>query len=260
MSPLIHVVDDDEPFRKAISRLLRAAGYEVASYESAQQLLERLPQDSRPSCILLDVQMPGLSGPELQDRLFAAGSSLPILFLTGRGDIEASVRAIKAGAEDFLTKPVTKKVLMDAIERALARYLVVREQHDLLKAVAKLTPRERQVLELVLLGRLNRRIALELGIAVGTVKVHRQRIMRKTKVQTLAQLVTIAERLGMVGHPTGRVGPLNDTARPSDPLAPGAPGQFGLANAPMMPHDVQTMRGPKAGTGTASSGSLGRQP
>jgi len=187
LSTLVHVVDDDASFRAAVSRLLRSAGYEVASYNSAQQLLEHLPQDSRPGCILLDVQIPGLSGPELQDRLSVVGSTLPIVFLTGHGDIPMSVRAIKAGASDFLTKPISKEVLFDAIERAVERYLVVGEQQAQLNAlrglVAELTPRERQVFGLVAQGRQNKQIALGLGIAVRTVKVHRQRVMVKTQGQ-----------------------------------------------------------------------------
>lgn len=202
MSTLVLVVDDDRSFRKAVSRLLQTAGYEVVSYESAQQLLEHLPQDDRPSCILLDVQIPGLSGPELQNRLSAAGSILPIVFLTGHGDIPTSVQAIKAGAEDFLTKPVSKEALLDAIDGAVARYVVVRRQHDQLDAshalVAELTPRERQVFGLIVRGRLNKQIADELGMAERTVKAHRRRVMEKTKARTLVELVSIAERLGMI--------------------------------------------------------------
>jgi RNA polymerase sigma factor (sigma-70 family) len=207
LSTLVLVVDDDPSFRKAVSRLLRAAGYEVASYGSAQQLIEQLPQDDRPSCILLDVQIPSLSGPELQNRLSAAGSLVPIVFLTGHGDIPTSVQAIKAGAEDFLTKPVSKEVLLDAIERAVARYSVVRAQHDQLDAlhalIAKLTPRERQVLAMVVRGRPNKQIADELGMVERTVKAHRRRVMEKTKVKNLPELVSIAERLGMIGAPPG---------------------------------------------------------
>ena len=203
MSTLVHVIDDDARFRAAIGRVLVAGGYEVASYGSAQQLLEHVPQDKRPSCILLDVQIPGLSGPELQDRLSAIGSTLPIIFLTGHGDIPMSVRAIKAGASDFLTKPVSKEVLFDAIERAVERYSVIREQQAQLNAlrglVAELKPRERQVFELVVQGRLNRQIAYELGMALQTVKAHRGRVMLKTKANTTAELVLIAERLGMRG-------------------------------------------------------------
>lgn len=203
LSTLVLVVDDDSSFRKAVCRLLRAAGYEVSSYDSAQQLLEHLPQDDRPSCILLDVQIPSLSGPELQNRLSAAGSLVPIVFLTGHGDIPTSVQAIKAGAEDFLTKPVSKEVLLSAIERAVARYLVVRRQHDQLDALrarfVELTPRERQVFGLVVRGRPNKQIVDELGMAERTVKARRRRVMEKTKARTLVELVSIAERLGMRG-------------------------------------------------------------
>src|SRR4051812_33130753 len=153
LSALIHVVDDDESFRVSLGRLLRTCGYDVVLYESARQLLEELPDEAGPSCILLDVQIPGLSGPELQDRLAKRGSTLPIVFLTGHGDIPTTVQAMKAGAEDFLTKPVSKDKLLDAIERALAKARSSREQHNRLNGlrslVATLTPREREVFERV---------------------------------------------------------------------------------------------------------------
>jgi FixJ family two-component response regulator len=202
---LVHVVDDDASFRSAVGRLLRAAGFEVAVYESADQLLNLLPHETGPSCILLDVQIPGLSGPELQARLAELGSTLPIVFVTGHGDIPTTVQAIKAGAEDFLTKPVSKEKLLDAIERATARYLVTREQRDRLNAlrarIVSLTPRERQVFELVVRGKMNKQIAYQLGTTERTVKAHRQRVMEKTHVQTLAELVSIAERLGITAAP-----------------------------------------------------------
>lgn len=201
MSALIHVVDDDESFRKTLGRLLRACGYEVALYDSAKQLLEQLSDEAGPSCILLDVQLPDLSGPELQDRLADRGSVLPIVFLTGHGDIPTTVQAIKAGAEDFLTKPVLKDRLLDAIERALARAQSTREQHNRLNAlrslVATLTPREREVFERVVGGRLNKEIAHELGTTERTIKAHRQKVMVKIQARTFAELVSIAERLGI---------------------------------------------------------------
>jgi RNA polymerase sigma factor (sigma-70 family) len=206
LTALVHVVDDDASFRTAISRLLRAAGYEVVVYESAQQLLDHLPTENRLGCILLDVQIPGLSGPDLQEQLTKLGSALPIVFLTGHGDIPTSVRAIKGGAEDFLTKPVPKDKLFDAIERSLARYETDRvrdEQLSILRAlVATLTRRERQVFELVVRGRMNKQIAHELGTAERTVKAHRQRVMTKMRAQSLAEIVAIAERLGMLAEPT----------------------------------------------------------
>jgi RNA polymerase sigma factor (sigma-70 family) len=205
VTAVVHVVDDDESFRKAIGRLLRATGYEVQLYESAQQLLDRLPNEGRPSCILLDVQIPGLSGPELQDRLTKLGAALPIVFLTGHGDIPTSVQAIKGGAEDFLTKPVPKNKLLDAIERSLARQQTVRVRDDQLNSlralVTTLTARERQVFELVVRGKMNKQIAHELGIAERTIKAHRQRVMTKVRVQSLAELVSVAERLGVLSAP-----------------------------------------------------------
>jgi FixJ family two-component response regulator len=200
---VIHVVDDDASFRTAIGRLLRASGYEVALYESAKQLLEELPDEVGPSCILLDVQIPGLSGPELQDRLAQRGSKVPIVFLTGHGDIPTSVHAIKAGADDFLTKPVPKDMLLDAITRAVGRYQSSCEQRDRLNMlhalVCTLTPRQRQVFELVVRGKMNKQIAHELGATERTIKAHRQKVMEKARVQSLAELVSIAERLGILG-------------------------------------------------------------
>jgi RNA polymerase sigma factor (sigma-70 family) len=205
-APVIHIVDDDESFRTAIARLLRVSGYQVALYDSARRLLEK-PPGTAPGCILLDVRMPGLSGPELQARLVAAGNPLPIVFLTGHGDIPTSVRAIKAGAEDFLSKPVSKKTLIDAIQRALARYEETREQSLRLGAlralVASLTPRESQVFALVVRGKLNKQIAHELGTSERTVKAHRHAIMQKLKVQSVAEAVSIAERLGLLALAAG---------------------------------------------------------
>ena len=199
IAPLIHVVDDDTSFRLALARLLQAAGYRVAVYESANQLLESPPK-GEPGCILLDVQMTGLDGLELQDRLVGVRHTLPIVFLTGHGDIAKGVRAIKAGAEDFLQKPVAKKDLLAAVERALAHDSEARAKNAKLESlrelVARLTPREREVFHLVVRGTLNKQMALELGAAERTIKAHRQRIMQKLKVQSLAEVVSIAERVG----------------------------------------------------------------
>jgi FixJ family two-component response regulator len=164
--------------------------------------LERLPDDAHPSCILLDVKIPGLSGPELQDRLAELGSTLPIVFLTGHGDVSTTVRAIKAGAEDFLTKPVSKDKLIDAIERAVARSRAMREKSDQLTAlrtlISALTPRERQVFEQVARGKMNKQIAVELGTTERTIKAHRQKVMEKLRAESLAELVLIAERFGIL--------------------------------------------------------------
>jgi RNA polymerase sigma factor (sigma-70 family) len=200
-SHVIHVVDDDSSFRSAIARLLNAAGYEVALYETSQQLLDK-PPTSLTDCILLDVQMPGLSGLQLQDRLSKLGNRLPIVFLTGHADIPTSVRAIKAGAEDFLTKPVTNEHLLETIRRALDHAEEVRVRSErtdaLLARVASLTPRERQVFALVVRGLLNKQIAHELGTSERTVKAHRHMVMQKCSVRSVAELVMIAERTGIL--------------------------------------------------------------
>jgi FixJ family two-component response regulator len=199
----IHIVDDDDSFRTAMERRLKLSGYQVATYPAAQQLLDRLPDENEAGCILLDVRIPGMSGPELQGRLNELGSTLPIVFLTGHADTPTTVRTIKAGAEDFLTKPVESEQLIGAIERALARQASRRgEWHRLEEMrglVAALTSRERQVFGLVVRGRLNKQIAHELGATERTIKAHRHQVMEKTKVQSLAELVSIAERLGLLG-------------------------------------------------------------
>lgn len=198
---IVHVVDDDASFRNAVGRMLRASGYQVALYQSADQLLEQLPPPAR-GCILLDVRMPGVSGPQLQETLTSMGYTMPIVFMTGHGDLPTSVRAIKAGAEDFLAKPVPKDTLIEAIERALKRYDVNHERSVRLQTlrdlVAALTPREREVFGLVVRGRLNKQIAHELGTSERTIKAHRHSIMQKLKVRSLAELVSMAERLGML--------------------------------------------------------------
>ena len=202
MPGLVHVVDDDESFRTAIERRLKLAGYEVATYASALELLESAPDDEQVGCILLDVRIPGLSGPDLQARLIASGSMLPIIFLTGHADTPTTVRAIKAGAEDFLTKPISSEQLLDAIERALASQQTARAQASRLDAfrghLATLTQRERQVFDLIVRGRINKQIAHELGTTERTVKAHRHQVMEKMQVHSLAELVSIAERLGML--------------------------------------------------------------
>ena len=202
MPGLVHVIDDDASFRTAVERRLKLAGYDVETYASAQQLLDRLPGAERPGCILLDVQMPGLNGLDLQSRLIERGSILPIVFVTGYADTPATVRAIKAGAEDFLTKPASSALLIDAIERAMARYESAHHQRNELDSlrglVATLTRRERQVFNLIVRGKINKQIAHELGTTERTVKAHRHQVMEKMQVQSLAKLVSNAERLGML--------------------------------------------------------------
>jgi len=202
---VIHVVDDDARFRTAVAHLLEAGGYQVALYQSGDQLLRNSPGDGL-GCILLDVRMSGLDGLELQDRLKQMDSLLPIVFLTGHGDIPTSVKAIKAGAEDFLSKPVSKNTLFAAVERALAHcreQRACRDQLDNLRAlVSALTSREREVFLLLARGRLNKQVAFELGMSERTVKAHRHAVMQKLKVTSLAQAVSIAERLGMLAAGT----------------------------------------------------------
>ena len=203
MPARVHIVDDDDSFRTAMARRLKNAGYEVAVYPSAQDLLDRLPDENEPGCILLDVRIPGLSGPELQERLSELGSALPIVFLSGYADVQTTVRAIKGGAEDFLTKPVSSEDLFAAVERALAHQLEARGPRDKLDSVrahiAKLTPREREVFELVVRGNTNKQVGKLLGTTERTIKAHRHRVMEKMQVQSLAELVSLAERAGILG-------------------------------------------------------------
>jgi FixJ family two-component response regulator len=198
----VHIVDDDASFRTALERRMRKAGYEVATYSSAQQLLDRLPAEAGPACILLDVKIPGLSGPDLQERLVELGSTVPIIFVTGYADVRAAVKVIKAGAEDVLTKPIISEQLLAAVERAMAHHETSRglkARLDELRArLAKLTPRETQVFELVVQGRINKQIARQLGATERTIKAHRHRVMEKMGVESLAELVSMAERLDVL--------------------------------------------------------------
>ena len=216
MSAFVHIVDDDASFRTSTGRVLRASGYAVETYESAEQLLKRLSNDAGPGCILLDIKMPGMSGPELQDRLKTRGLSLPIIFLTGQADIPTTVRVIKAGAEDLLTKPVAKDTLVQAIDRALARVRMMRDKHEQLDVlrtlVSHLSPRERQVFHRVVRGKMNKEIARELGATERTIKAHRHHVMEKVQAKSLAELVVIGERLGILASPEEQK-PLNGYAQ-----------------------------------------------
>ena len=190
--PVVHVVDDDDSLRTAISRLLKAAGYDVRLYRSAGDFLLEAPKDG-PGCVLLDVNMPGPSGLDLQESLAKRGDGPPIVFLTGQGDIRQSVRAMRQGAVDFLTKPVQKKELLAAIQEALSRQSVRadsdRHRREIAERYAKLSPRERQVFDLVVAGRLNKQIASELETSERTIKAHRAKIMEKMQVGSVAELV-----------------------------------------------------------------------
>ena len=207
MQGLVHIVDDDASFLRAIERLLKQVGYEVATYASGQQLLDRLPSESLPGCILLDVRLPGLTGPELQERLSDLGSTLPIIFTTGYPDVAIVVKTLKAGANDFLTKPVLSEDLLAAIAQAFVHHEATRglkSKLDIFRArIATLTPREREVFELVIRGGTNKQTARALGCTERTVKAHRQRVMEKMQVQSLAELVSSAERVGLLGATSG---------------------------------------------------------
>jgi FixJ family two-component response regulator len=202
---MIHVVDDDASFRAAISRVLSVSGYEVAAYESAACFLRSI-ETARPGCILLDVQMPALSGLQLQQELAKLSHGWPIIFMTGHGDIPTSVRAIKAGAEDFLTKPVSRQTLLEVIQRALARHAAQQRGQDRLNSlktlISTLTPRESEVFTLMVRGKLNKQIAHLLGASERTIKAHRHMVMEKLRVQSFAEVVSIAERVGLLALPT----------------------------------------------------------
>ena len=204
----LYLVDDEPAVRKALSRLLRSAGYEVTAFGSAKEFMQQHLADA-PGCLVLDVTMPEITGIELQEWLARTRSPLPIIFITGNGDIPTSVRAMKAGAVDFLTKPVKEADLLRAIEIALRRGRDTRQTRAEVNAIqerlATLTPREREVLEHVVSGQLNKQIAGDLGTVEKTIKVHRARVMEKMGVQSLAELARLAERMGI-----GRVPPAAD--------------------------------------------------
>jgi FixJ family two-component response regulator len=195
---LIHVVDDDDSLRRSLLRLLEAAGFEARGYSSAGDFLLH-PLSDRPGCVLLDVRMPGPSGFELHTALKQQAVGLPVVFLTGHGDLAMGVQAMKAGAVDFLTKPFDRDALLSAIERALARDASQRasrrEAAALRARFGTLTPRERDVCDRVVAGKLNKQIAGDLGVSERTVKTHRARLMGKLEVKSVAELGQLSERL-----------------------------------------------------------------
>ena len=199
----VFLVDDDPSVLRAVSRLVRSAGWNVAAFNSPQEFLEKHPPDA-PGCVVLDVAMPGLNGLELQQALARAGHSLPIIFLTGHGDIPMSVRAMKSGAVDFLSKPCRDENLLEAIRQALARDQQAREaraeQQALTARFTRLTPRETEVMFGVVAGKLNKQIADELGTVEKTIKVHRARVMEKLEVKSVAELVRLVEHAGVGGE------------------------------------------------------------
>jgi FixJ family two-component response regulator len=198
--PTVHVVDDDASFVTAVTRLLRAGGYEAKTYLSAADFLQRRRPDT-PGCVIVDVEMPGLTGLELQDALAKSNDVSPLIFLTGHGDIPTSVQAMRRGAEDFLTKPVKQAHLFQAVERALARDAEQRrlrlQQRELQNRFDILTPREREVLTHLLSGKLNKQIASDLGTAERTIKAHRANLLAKIGVDSMAELSRLAEHAGI---------------------------------------------------------------
>jgi FixJ family two-component response regulator len=200
---VIHIVDDDESLRQALQRQLMAAGHRVRTYASAGEFLLAPPADA-PGCLLLDLAMPGPTGLDLQDALGRHGIRLPVIFLTGHGDLSTGVRAMKAGAVDFLTKPVERAALLDAIARALEADAVRRASRgadaELRARFAQLTPRERNVFEMVVAGLLNKQIAARLGIGERTVKAQRAQVMAKLGAANAAELGRIAAELREPGH------------------------------------------------------------
>jgi FixJ family two-component response regulator len=200
-SSKVFLVDDDDSVRRGLGRLIKSGGYEVETFVSARGFLDSGGYKKGPACLVLDVRMPGLNGLDLQQELQAVNATLPIIFITGHVDIPITVRAMQAGAVDFLPKPVKDAVLLNAIEQALARAVrdhAEREELDaLIQRLNTLTPREREVMALVVSGLLNKQIAFELGTVEKTIKVHRARVMRKMGVASLAELVRVADKIAV---------------------------------------------------------------
>jgi len=201
VAPMVFVVDDDPSVRKSLTRFIKSAGHAVEAFASAREFLAR-ERYAGPCCLVLDVRMPGLTGLDLQEALAGAGRRMSIVFVTGHGDISMSVKAMKGGAVDFLTKPVDDKDLLAAIERCVARDVqdlgAEARVMEIQERVQMLTPRETEVFALVVTGMLNKQIAFELGISEKTVKVHRARVMEKMRAGSVAELVRLADRVGVI--------------------------------------------------------------
>ena len=219
MEPVIHIIDDDRSFRTALGRLVETYGFRARIYQSGEDFLAGSPE-SEAGCVLLDLRMPGLSGPQLQERIAQAAPLLPIVFLTGQGTVAAGVQAMKDGADDFLEKPVMSETLREVIDRALAHNERRRADRDRLQPlqakVSGLTPRETQVFDLVVRGKRNKQVAYDLNTSERTIKAHRHSIMEKLGATSLAEMVSIAERLGLV--------------RPTPTISGSAPGPSPKAN------------------------------
>ena len=203
-SPIVFVVDDDISIRESLELLIQNEGWQVTTFASAQEFLDH-PRAALPSCLILDVSLPGLNGLDLQQRVASERSDMPIIFITGHGDIPMTVRAMKAGAVEFLTKPFSDEVLLNAIRQALERSCIAigheTQMEELRNRYGALTPRERQVMALVVSGLLNKQVGSELGISEITVKAHRGKVMEKMKAGSLADLVKMAAKLRIARAP-----------------------------------------------------------
>jgi FixJ family two-component response regulator len=199
-NPTIFIIDDDSSMRRALSYLLQSAGYKVETYSSAEKFLQRDPYDGV-GCMLLDVRMPGLSGMDLQEKLMRPDYMMPIIFLTGHGELSMGVHAMKKGAVDFLTKPCDDEQLLAAVNRAVEKDMQARgsykQKQEIRRRIELLTPRENEILRYVITGLLNKQIAATLGIAEPTVKIHRGRIMEKLRAESVADLVRMAGKAGI---------------------------------------------------------------
>jgi FixJ family two-component response regulator len=197
--PIVFIVDDDDSVRKALARLIKSVDLNVETFASADDFLKRQPHNG-PACLVLDIRMPGLSGLDLQDELVAAGRTLPIIFISAHGSIPLSVRAMRAGAVDFIEKPFEDQTLLDAINQSLKKdrqaKLEQAELREIQRRVDSLTPREREVFVHVVSGKLNKHIAFELGTSERTIKAHRARVMKKMQANSLADLIRLAEKVG----------------------------------------------------------------
>ena len=202
--PVVYVIDDDPSVRESISDLIQSAGLQVRLFSSAQDFL-RSERDDSPGCLILDVRMPGISGLDLQTELTQAGVEIPIIFITGFGDVPMTVQAMKGGALEFLTKPFGEAELLDAVQRTVeidrSSYKRRRELAELRSRYERLTPREREVMALVVTGMLNKQIAGDLGTSEIMIKVHRGRVMQKMHAESLPELVRMAERIGIADAP-----------------------------------------------------------